>query len=60
MYFGVEYENNYNKIAYIHSRQRLYHFDVYYGGKLHFFTPSNPLDTVKFVAFKDRLNEKDS
>ena len=36
------------------------HFDVYYGGKLHFFTPANPLDTVKFVAFKDRLNEKDS
>lgn len=33
------------------------HFDVYYGGKLHFFTPSNPLDTVKFVAFKDKLNE---
>ena len=35
------------------------HFDVYYGGKLHFFTPlPDPRDTVKFVAFKDKLNEK--
>lgn len=34
------------------------HFDVYYGGKLHFFTPlPDPRDTVKFVAFKDKLNE---
>ena len=34
------------------------HFDVYYGGKLHFFTPTpDPRDTVKFVAFKDKLNE---
>lgn len=34
------------------------HFDVYYGGKLHFFTPMpDPRDTVKFVAFKDKLNE---
>lgn len=37
------------------------HFDVYYGGKLHFFTPlPDPRDTVKFVAFKDKLNEKHS
>lgn len=34
------------------------HFDVYYGAKLHFFTPMpDPRDTVKFVAFKDKLNE---
>ncbi len=34
------------------------HFDVYYGGKLHFFTPlPDPRDTVKFVALKDKLNE---
>ena len=34
------------------------HFDVYHGGKLHFFTPMpDPHDTVKFVAFKDKLNE---
>lgn len=34
------------------------HFDVYFGGKLHFFTPlPDPRDTVKFVAFKDKLNE---
>lgn len=34
------------------------HFDVYHGGKLHFFTPlPDPRDTVKFVAFKDKLNE---
>ena len=34
------------------------HFDVYSGGKLHFFTPlPDPRDTVKFVAFKDKLNE---
>ena len=33
-------------------------FDVYYGGKHHFFPPQpDPRDTVKFVAFKDKLNE---
>ena len=31
------------------------HFDVYYGGKLHFFTPTDPRDTVKFVAFRDKM-----
>ena len=32
------------------------HFDVYYGGRLHFFTPMpNPMDTVKFVAYRDSL-----
>ena len=37
------------------------HFDVYYGGKLHFFTPQpDPRDTVKFVAFKDKLNESNN
>lgn len=34
------------------------HFDVYYGGKLHFFTPlPDPRDSVKFVAYKDSLAE---
>ncbi len=34
------------------------HFDIYHGGKLHFFTPlPDPRDTVKFVAYMDKLNE---
>ena len=37
------------------------HFDIYFGGKLHFFTPlPDPRDTVKFVAFKDKLNESNN
>jgi len=36
------------------------HFDVYSGGKLHFFTPlPDPRDTVKFVAYRDSLAERE-
>ncbi len=36
------------------------HFDVYHGGKLHFFTPTpDPRDTVKFVAYKDSLASRE-
>lgn len=36
------------------------HFDVYSGGYLHFFTPlPDPRDTVKFVAYRDSLAERE-
>ncbi len=36
------------------------HFDVYHGGKLHFFTPlPDPRDSVKFVAYKDSLASRE-
>lgn len=34
------------------------HFDIYIGGTLYFLTPTpDPRDTVKFVAYMDRLHE---
>lgn len=34
------------------------HFDVYYGGRLHLFSPlPDKRDVVKFVAFRDRTGE---
>lgn len=36
------------------------HFDVYFGGYLHFFTPTpDPRDSVKFVAYKDSLASRE-
>jgi len=36
------------------------HFDVYYGGRLHLFTPTpDPRDTVKFVAYRDSLASRE-
>ena len=36
------------------------HFDVYFGGYLHFFTPvPDARDSVKFVAYKDSLAERE-